>query len=68
MPVMDGFECASIIRSAHPHLPILALTASRSEDIEARAYAAGMNDFVGKPFKPRELQAKILEHLQPAER
>lgn len=66
MPVMDGFECAAIIRTTHPHLPILALTASRSEEIEARVYAAGMNDFVGKPFKPKELQAKILAHLQPA--
>jgi PAS domain S-box-containing protein len=67
MPVMDGFECASIIRSSHPHLPILALTASRSNEIEAQAYASGMNDFVGKPFKPKELKAKILQHLQMAQ-
>jgi CheY-like chemotaxis protein len=64
MPVMDGFECSVTVRKSYPHLPILALTASRSEDIEARAYAAGMNDFVGKPFKPKELKQTILHHLQ----
>jgi CheY-like chemotaxis protein len=47
----------------YPDLPILALTASRSQDIEERAYAAGMNDIVGKPFKPKELKAKIVQYV-----
>jgi len=64
MPVMDGFECTIRIRKSHPHLPILALTASRSEEIEAKTYAAGMNDIVGKPFIPKELRTKILQHLR----
>jgi PAS domain S-box-containing protein len=64
MPVMDGFECTTRIRKSHPELPILALTASRSEDIEAETFAAGMKDIVGKPFKPKELRTKILLHLK----
>jgi len=64
MPVMDGFECTTRIRKLHPNLPILALTAARSEEIEAKTFAAGMNDIVGKPFVPKELRAKILMHLK----
>ena len=64
MPVMDGFECTTRIRKLHPHLPILALTAARSEEIEARTLAVGMNDIVGKPFMPKELRSKILMHLK----
>lgn len=63
MPIMDGFECATMIRQNYPNLPILALTASRSQDIEERAYAVGMNDIVGKPFKPKELKAKIIQYV-----
>jgi len=64
MPVMDGFECTTRIRKLHPDLPILALTAARSEEIEAKTIAVGMNDIVGKPFVPKELRAKILLHLK----
>ena len=64
MPVMDGFECTTRIRKLYPDLPILALTAARSEEIEAKTIAAGMNDIVGKPFVPKELRAKILLHLK----
>ncbi len=64
MPVMDGFECTTRIRKMYPDLPILALTAARSEEIEAKTIAVGMNDIVGKPFVPKELKAKILLHLK----
>ena len=64
MPVMDGFECTTRIRKMYPDLPILALTAARSEEIEAKTIAVGMNDIVGKPFVPKELRAKILLHLK----
>ena len=64
MPVMDGFECTARIRKTHPELPILALTAARSAEIDAKTVAAGMNDIVGKPFIPKELRAKILLHLK----
>ncbi|HYJ37940.1 MAG TPA: response regulator [Chitinophagaceae bacterium] len=64
MPVMDGFEASTRIRKSHPDLPILALTASRSEEIEAKVFAAGMNDIVSKPFKPKELRTKIVMHLK----
>ena len=54
---------SSLIKT-YPDIPILALTASRTEDIEAKVYRAGMNDIVGKPFKPNELKQKIIDYLQ----
>lgn len=63
MPVMDGYEATLQIRSTHPHLPIIALTASAMLEIQERVYKVGMNDFVTKPFNPKELYQKIVKHL-----
>jgi PAS domain S-box-containing protein len=57
MPVMDGFEATSNIRTIEKHkdTPIIALTAEVMEESQARAIEVGMNDFVTKPFKPNVL-------------
>lgn len=52
MPVMDGFETIRLIR-ANPALagmPVIAMTASTSTEEHKRYLAAGMSDFIGKPF------------------
>ena len=63
MPVMDGFEAATEIRKLNDktkaNIPIIALTASALFDIRERIIAAGMNDYVSKPFKPEELKEKM---------
>ena len=63
MPVMDGFDATIEIRKmADPskaNLPIIALTASALFDVKEKVYESGMNDYVGKPFKPAELMEKI---------
>ncbi len=54
MPVMDGYEAARRIRSLDdPDLaaiPIVAMTANAYEDDKKMAFAAGMNDHIGKPI------------------
>lgn len=66
MPVMDGFEASMEIRKQdYPHnkeMPIFALTASVLFDVQEQAAAAGMDGYIGKPFDPEELYAKILGH------
>lgn len=63
MPVMDGYEATLLIRQTHPNLPIIALTASAMLEIQEQVYKVGMNDFVTKPFNPRDLYQKIVRYL-----
>lgn len=63
MPVMDGYQATIKIREALPAMPIIALTASAMLEIQERVYKVGMNDFVTKPFNPKELYHKIVKHL-----
>lgn len=63
MPEMDGYEAASAIRALKGRqfslLPIIALTASALLDVQHKAYEAGMNGYLSKPFKPDELYRTI---------
>ncbi|EGH68529.1 sensor histidine kinase/response regulator [Pseudomonas syringae pv. actinidiae str. M302091] len=66
MPVMDGYEASRQIRSSGrwPNLPIVALTANAMPDERERCKAAGMNDYLAKPFRRTEL-AGILDQWIP---
>lgn len=53
MPGMDGLEATRIIRNRSPinrNTPIIALTASGSDDIEAEAFRSGMDAYYQKPI------------------
>jgi len=64
MPVMDGWETVKNIRKiADPeksNIYIIALTGSVSGDIQQRITAAGMNDYLSKPFQMDDLKKKLL--------
>ena len=62
MPVMGGIEAAARLRHrfSAAQLPILALTAAALEAERGQCLAAGMNDFVAKPFNETELLATLL--------
>ena len=61
MPVLDGHDATRCIRDelGLNRLPIIALTAGALKNEHAQALAAGMNDFVCKPFDPRDLAHRI---------
>ena len=66
MPVMDGYEATKKIRemkdSRLVKLPIVALTASSISEIDGDLYEMGLNDYLQKPFLPKELFKKILKY------
>ncbi|RRV07017.1 response regulator [Pseudomonas sp. v388] len=66
MPVMDGYEASRQIRSSGrwPQLPIVALTANAMPEERERCRAAGMNDYLAKPFRRAEL-LNVLEQWIP---
>ena len=64
MPVMDGFEATRRIRETHPDVPIIALTALAMPGDRDRSLAAGMNEYLSKPFSLSDLQELIVEFTQ----
>jgi two-component system cell cycle response regulator DivK len=65
LPVMDGYEATRRIK-ADPSLrsiPIIAVTSYALSGDNEKANAAGCADYVPKPYSPRELLAKIRQHL-----
>ncbi|MCH5309016.1 MAG: response regulator [Prevotella sp.] len=49
MPIMDGLEATKTIKSKHPELPIIALTANAFDSDRQLALQAGCDDFLSKP-------------------
>lgn len=65
MPYMDGYETTRQIRSMptqQASVPIIALTASVTHDLQKRIREAGMNDYLRKPFNAQELYSKLRKH------
>ena len=70
MPVMDGLEACKSIRNKFTHpkssVPIIALTANAIKGDAEKCLAAGMNDYLSKPFEPDDLYKVLLKFLNPA--
>ena len=67
MPVMDGLEATRLIRQlpGRERLPIVAMTANAMVEDSQRCLAAGMNDYISKPFSPEALWALLQRWLTP---
>ncbi len=67
MPEMDGFEACREIRKNEggTRIPIVAITANAMKGDRERCLAAGMDDYVSKPFKQDDLRV-VIERWMPA--
>jgi CheY-like chemotaxis protein len=65
MPKLNGLEATQQIRKlpGYQHTPIIAMTANAFAEDKVQCLAAGMNDFLIKPFSPDQLFAILLRAL-----
>ncbi len=68
MPVLDGIEATRMIRkSGNPkikNIPVVALTAAIMSETHDKIEDLNINDYILKPFKPRDLFDKIMKHVK----
>ena len=66
LPDLDGFEVLRMVRENHD-IPIIMLTAKTEEDDRVRGLELGADDYVTKPFSPRELVSRVRAVLRRTE-
>jgi two-component system, OmpR family, KDP operon response regulator KdpE len=66
LPDGDGVEVCRRLREWSA-APVILLSAVCDEEVQVRAFEAGADDYVTKPFRPRELVARVLANLRRVE-
>ena len=59
LPMVDGLEVCRRVRRTHPELPVIMLTALSESEDRIAGLEVGADDYVTKPFSPRELILRI---------
>ena len=65
MPVMNGYEATRQIREEGLKIPIIAVTANALRGEQEKCFKAGMNDFLPKPFKNKDLLPVLKNWYKP---
>ena len=65
LPGLDGYEATRRIKSnpALSQIPVIVVTSYALSGDDVKAFEAGCDAYVSKPFSPRELLAKIREYV-----
>ncbi len=66
MPTMSGIDAVKKIRSANIKVPVVMVTTEAEKEKVIEAIKSGANDYLIKPFNPKDIQAKLEKFLQPA--
>ncbi len=72
MPILDGYSATKLIRRREterqlPHSTIIALTANATQEEKQRCFAAGMDDFLTKPFDLKDMLPRLQAIFPPTE-
>ncbi len=70
MPVMDGYEATRQIRKQEKfkNMPVIGMTANAMQGDREKVLAAGMNDYISKPFKIDVMFATLTRWIKPEKR
>lgn len=67
MPEMNGYETTFAIRTlkdpTKSKIPIIAVSADVTKDVQEKCFEAGMNDYISKPYEVFQLIEKIKEYV-----
>jgi DNA-binding response OmpR family regulator len=66
MPQLDGFTVLQAIRGEHPRMEFIIITGLDQTSMSIRAAEMGVAAYIGKPFDPDELLAKVSHVLGPS--
>ena len=66
LPVMGGLQLTRTLRDSHYDIPIIMLTAKTEEGDRISGFELGADDYVTKPFSPKELVARVKAVLRRA--
>jgi two-component system alkaline phosphatase synthesis response regulator PhoP len=66
MPKLDGIETCRLLRNDEGtrHIPIIVLTGTSDFEMQLKAFDLGADDLLQKPFRPRELLARIATKMK----
>jgi len=64
MPTMTGIEAVKKIRSGNNKVPVVMVTTEAEKEKVIEAIKSGANDYLVKPFNPKDIQAKLEKFLQ----
>lgn len=67
LPIRDGFSVLQELRALDPTLPVIVLTADADLDATVRSFDLGADDYVIKPFRVAELQARVRARMRSDE-
>ncbi len=66
MPIMNGIEATSIIKSINPEVPVIAQTAYAFNIEREKVMAAGCNDYITKPISKKLLMMLLDKYFKSA--
>ncbi len=64
LPLLNGLDVCRQLKSAKPNLPVIMLTARGEESDVVSGLEVGADDYVQKPFRPKELLARVRARLR----
>jgi len=59
LPEMDGLELCKLLKEQYPQMPVIISTARHDVSDKVVAFEIGADDYIAKPYDPRELVARI---------